>query len=174
MPKPHVYRRKTNKKKDCPEARLDSLVKRSIAAAYPGHAYIRKTHPDVYEESGKPDFVGHIMGIHIEIEDKVSANYISGKQKAQISHVNKTGGFAIAMIHDRKDDTYWMVMPDAVQSFSYKNREGWVKLSLIEYEGRSGKSKVLNLQPMTILLASRILALKDLLHANPETHPSCP
>lgn len=122
---------------DTPEARFQKLVNRSLRSAFMDHIHIRDTNPEMKVISGvsirgdmnkgQPDIVGHIFGLHVEFELKVSNNYPTEEQKIQIAKVNRTGGIACVLVHVRgQEDKYYMVLN--VDGFSYRTRDGWIEL----------------------------------------------
>ncbi len=139
------------------EKRLQKDLQYSLGCAFKGHHYIRVTHPDMYEESGKPDLIGHIYGMHVEIELKVSPNRPSDMQKEQIHRVSTTGGFACVIVWHKKDDIYYLVPPENVADFSYRDRKKlWWRLKHAEVSLPEGKRRVINLSKLYIEMTSRL------------------
>ena len=141
-----------------PEKRLQKDFQYSLGCAFPGTHYIRVTHPDVYEESGKPDMVGHIFGMHIEIELKVDGNYPSPNQREQLRRVNESGGFGCVLIHHRKDKKYYLIHGDNITNFSYRDRkkEKWVELTHSIVSTPDGNRTVINLNNLHMIMLHRL------------------
>jgi penicillin-binding protein-related factor A (putative recombinase) len=114
--------------KTLPEKRLQRDLQFSIDNAFPGNHYIRVTHPDEYEQQGIPDLVGHICGLHFECELKVDSNRPSPSQLTQLRRVNESGGLGCIILHHRKDEKYYLIIPPYIQSFSYRERANWIVL----------------------------------------------
>lgn len=122
---------------------------------------------------GRPDLVGHIYGLHVEIELK-AGEYPTDDQKREITLVRQTGALAFLIVHKRtgSEETrgYYIVMPEAVRMFSYKTRAGWIKLETIHYPGPDGKDKtVLNLHPLNQFILAQAASLVQYLTQPPET-----
>ncbi|MBM63665.1 MAG: hypothetical protein CL484_12035 [Acidobacteria bacterium] len=118
------------------EKKLQKDLQYSIGSMFHGNSYIRVSHPDQYEQRGIPDLLGHIFGIHIEIELKVHPNRPSGSQVEQMRRVNESGGYACVILYWPKRKEYYLVEKDNISEFSYRKRESWVRLPHANIDGR--------------------------------------
>jgi hypothetical protein len=162
--------RPSSGKRDQPEARLQKLVNRSLQSQFKGRCHVRDTNPEMVRvgqqamrgatNKGRPDIVGHIYGLHIEIELKVSNNYPTSEQKLEIRRVNRTGAIAVVIVHVRSKDKYYLVLGPSVERFSYKSRDGWVLLpKFTDHKD----TEFLLLEPLNYLLITKAAALVDLM-----------
>jgi len=124
---------------------------------------------------GRPDLVGHIYGLHVEIELK-AGEYPTDHQKREIRQVRQSGALAFMIVHkrtgDQKSRGYYIVMPEAVDMFSYRTRLGWIPLQLITYTGSDGKDKsILNLTILSQYIVAQSAALVQYMTKPPEEHP---
>jgi hypothetical protein len=129
------------------EKHLEEIFIGSVRRLYREHAYLRKTHPDKFEGKGKPDYVGHIYGVHVEIELKVEPNRPSKEQKSEIRQVTSSGGFAAVLIWAK--GSFYIVYNEHVETFSYRDRTHWQLLP----HRVMGKTYYLDLRPLTANLA---------------------
>ena len=158
------------RKRDNPEARFQKLVIKSFKEQFHGKCHLRETDPEMAiatggrsaRNKGRPDIVGHVYGLHVEIELKMDGNYPSVDQKREIRLVTNTGGIAFAMVHDRKKGIYYAVMD--VDNFSYRHREGWIKLTHIQHK----EMGLILLEPINYLLLSKAQQLHRLFTETPE------
>ena len=136
-----------------PEADLVKLVRFSLGVAFGDCQLFRKFHADQFTESGVGDLVGHILGKYVELELKVSKNYFSGVQKANLARVQASGGAAFGLLHHRESKSYYLLPVAAVTEFSYHDVAKWLPLPVIDVPGREGSRPALNLQALRILIA---------------------
>lgn len=139
------------------EKQLQKDLQYSLGCSFAGNHYIRVTHPDQYEESGKPDLIGHIFGVHVEIELKVDSNRPSASQKEQIRRVSESGGFACVIVHHRKDGEYYIVTPKNVEDFTYRGRkEKWTRIPHGKVMVLGKERVVLNLNGLYTIMTQRL------------------
>ena len=123
------------------EADLDKLVLTTFSQTIGDRGILEKTWTEyIRDENGKqlalqnglPDLVGHIEGLHVEIEDKKFPNRPTAQQYARLRRVNATGGLAAMIVLDPKGEVWW-VPPIYIQNFdfSWKDKPSWTKLGTI-------------------------------------------
>jgi hypothetical protein len=139
-----------------PEKLLEKLVLLSIGAEFTRENYVWKFHADEYSPIGIPDIIGTILGRFVGLELKVEGNYFEPAQKAQIKLITQAGGFAGGIYHLRREDSYWFIPHDEIETFSLKSREGWAHLRLRPWRDHQGNEiQVLNLKPLRALLLEK-------------------
>ncbi|MAG68155.1 MAG: hypothetical protein CMK74_20155 [Pseudomonadales bacterium] len=149
-------------KKPGPHKRLEALIKRSLTRTYGDRHYIWKTHPDMFEGSGKPDLIGHIFGLLVGIEVKVSPDRPTPHQKQELCHINKTGGIGLIILFHKPSKKFYLVPPIHIENFSYKRRDHWVELERVGPPG-DPDNLWLNLMPLTglaIAAAMRVVQVR--------------
>ena len=158
------------KKRKQPEAELQKLVNRSIKTAFAGKCHIRDTNPELVradgpagqqqiagsKNKGRPDIVGHIYGLHIEIELKVSTRYPTQEQKREIKKVQETGGIACLIVHHRSENKYYLVLGNDIHNFSYKIREEWIELKKFKLPDGN---EVLSMESLNYLIVGHVANL---------------
>jgi penicillin-binding protein-related factor A (putative recombinase) len=146
---------KKPKSKDGPEKILQDLVAKSIRHTFPKNSYMRKTHPDVFEGKGKPDLVGHIIGVHVEIELK-SGSRLSPEQIVELRKVHNTGGLSFILIFNKTDTTYYLIPGNIADRFSLKDKTGWTILPVIK---TSNGETLLDMRILTAFLITHVASL---------------
>jgi len=125
------------------EGQFQKSVYDSLMNCFPDICYIVNRHPDMFEGSGYPDLVGHIMGVYTGIELKVDGGYVSPEQKGHLRSINRTGGLGIVMVFHRKDQKVYIVPPSMIDGFSYKDRDkNWVTLPWAPIPKRHKRSPI--------------------------------
>jgi len=137
-------------KRNSPERDLSRMVMRSIKSTYRNRCHMRVTDPEMKQlqdgstirddrNIGRPDLVGHIYGIHVEIELK-AGSYPSDDQKREITTTHSTGGLACLIVHKRtgkkSERGYYFVPAAGVTRFSYRTMNGWLPMDVIEHNGK--------------------------------------
>lgn len=133
-----------------PETKLSHLVQASLGILYGSKCFVWKFHATEYDPPGIPDLIGHIDGKFLGLELKANGSYPSAAQLATIRGLDRKGA-ACGIILSTKDGDYYFVPPYALEvagGLSYRNKSGWVKLSLGNYPHPDGGSvPYLHLKP---------------------------
>lgn len=141
MSRPIIQRVPQQREKG-PEKDLDRLLEYSMQMAFPGRFMIRHSQTDkTYKlgtgyNVGEPDYVGHLLGIYLCIENKVHPNGPTDQQLAWLRRVNQTGGLGLLLMQD-KDGSFYMAMPpNDSWTFSWRYRTGWFPVPVVQFEGQ--------------------------------------
>ena len=148
-----------------PEKRLEQVFRASAALTYGSRHFFRKTHGDMFTGAGTPDFVGHIFGLHTELELKVYQGVFSQAQKNNIMEVSRTGGFTGGIF--QYEDLYYYLNPDQVNGFTLRDRRNWTPLPMNRVATREGLEPRLNLMPLTIMVTLYIEQMRAVKHFQP-------
>jgi len=136
-PKPFARKNTAGPKRKQPEARLQRIVNRSLKLAYPGQVKVRDTEPEHDHATGKqsaknkgrPDIIGSIMGLHVEIELKVSPRHPTSEQMIEMRQACHAGALAMMIVHHTIEDTYWLINWNQYKNnFSWRHRTDWIRL----------------------------------------------
>lgn len=122
-----IYRRAS------PEKDLQALVVRSFEAYFPKRHWLKKHHADEFTGAGQADLYGHVLGKFLAIELKVTPNRFEPAQVAQLRAVHESGGGAFGLLHDRREDGGYFLLPyAALAEFTLRHRTGWLPLPVME------------------------------------------
>lgn len=133
------------------EKELEVLVRSSLAAVYTDKHRIVKHHADQYTGAGHADYYGHIMGLHFEMELKVHPNRFTPKQVTALLSVKTSGASAYGLL-SLQNNSCWLLYPQQVEHFSYKNNSGWIPVPYFNVPGRTKTRQLLDFRYLETLL----------------------
>lgn len=146
-------KRKNNQR----EAKLYKVVRRSLSSFGANRYYMIRVDSNESGAAGFPDFMGHIFGLMVGIECKVHKNYVEEAQKRELGKINATGGLGVVLVWIPKDETYWLVLPEYINSFSYREQTGWQQLRSQKVNEGAGEKVVLDLTALYTLVIQRLM-----------------
>lgn len=128
-------------KQKAPERALDKMLEHSLKHAFPNKHMMRHSQTDKTHSTGRgynigePDYVGHIMGVYVAIENKVHPNSPTDEQLRWLKTINATGGLGFLLVQDR-DGSYYLMLPPEAWEFSWRRKEGWLPIPCIQFPGQ--------------------------------------
>ena len=137
------------------EKDLEAVVKFSFGVYFPKCHALWKHHADEFSGAGHPDFYGHVRGQYLALELKVSKNYFSPAQRARLSLIQQTGGLAFGLLYMRDTEEGYLLAPEVIETFSYKDKSRWIRLLPRPVPGFSKTKMALDLSILESVITQR-------------------